>query len=184
MSFFSKIWKLIRHPTGFVGRDLEGNMFFERHNPLPEARRTKRTVKYRNPDDMWLYIGGPKRLPVQWSAWLSHTRPDPPTIQELQTDLARQERVSRNAALIEARDREEHLRMSYPGAIPSQTAQPLDTRSGQSQSPSEHGETEKSASWPPSVAAREEIAKPLPTMPSQDKYEPESWTPRPRLRGQ
>ncbi|PBK68916.1 hypothetical protein ARMSODRAFT_1004725 [Armillaria solidipes] len=185
MSFISRMWRLIRHPTGFVGRDLEGNMFFERHNPLPEVRRTKRTVKYRNPGDMWLYIGGPKRLPVQWSAWLSHTRPDPPTLQELQIDLARQERVLRNAALIEARDREEHLRMSSglePGAIPSQAAQASDTRLGQ---PQEHDETASSASSPPPVPAREEPgAKPLPTMPSQDKYEPEPWTPRARLRGQ
>ncbi|KAK0203579.1 hypothetical protein DFS33DRAFT_1332569 [Desarmillaria ectypa] len=188
MSFFSRIWKLIRHPTGFVGRDLEGNMFFEHRNQLPEARRTKRTVKYCNPGDMWLYIGGPKRLPVQWSAWLSHTRPDPPTIQELQIDLARREKVLRNAALIEARDREEHQRMSAglePGAIPSQAAQTLGTRLGQPQLPSEHGETTGSASSPLHVPAREEaVAKPLPTMPSQDKYEPESWAPRTRLRGQ
>ncbi|KAK0470498.1 hypothetical protein IW261DRAFT_1676410 [Armillaria novae-zelandiae] len=181
MSFVSRIWRLIRHPTGFVGRDLEGNMFFERQNPLPEARRTKRTVKYRN-DDMWLYIGGPKRLPVQWSAWLSHTRQNPPTLQELQIDLARQERVLRNAALIEARDREEHLRMSSglePGAISQASDTPLEL-------PQEHsGETASSVSSPPPIPAREESdAKSLPTMPSQDKYEPEPWTPKARLRGQ
>ncbi|KAK0449712.1 uncharacterized protein EV420DRAFT_1563667 [Desarmillaria tabescens] len=183
MSLFSRIWKIVRHPTGFVGKDLEGNMFFERPNLLPEARRTKRTVKYRNPGDMWLYIGGPKRLPVQWSAWLSHTRPDPPTIQELQIDLARQEKVLRNAALIETRDREEHLRMSSglePGAIPSQAAQSSDARLRQPQSPSTHGETESAS--PP--AREEPVARPLPTMLSQDKYEPESWTPKARLRGQ
>ncbi|KAK0494689.1 hypothetical protein EDD18DRAFT_1175660 [Armillaria luteobubalina] len=185
MSFVSRIWRLIRHPTGFVGKDLEGNMFFERHNPLQEARRTKRTVKYHN-NDMWLYISGPKRLPVQWSAWLSHTRQDPPTLQELQIDLVRQERVLRNAALIEARDREEHLRMSSglePGAISSRAAQVADTRL---ELPQEHsGETASSVSAPPPIPAREEPGpKSLPTMPSQDRYEPESWTPRARLRGQ
>ncbi|KAK0192840.1 hypothetical protein F5146DRAFT_1041697 [Armillaria mellea] len=184
MSFVSRILRLIRHPTGFVGRDLEGNMLFERHNPLQEARRTKRTVKYRN-DDMWLYIGGPKRLPVQWSAWLSHTRQDPPTLQELQIDLARQERVFRNATLIEARDREEHLRMSSgleSGVITSQAVQASDTRLAQ---PQEHGDSASSTSSPPPVPAREvPAAKSLPTMPSQDKYEPEPWTPRARLRGQ
>ncbi len=105
-------------------------------------------------------------------------------IQELQIDLARQERVLRNAALIEARDREEHLRVSSglePGAIPSQAAQASDTRLGQ---PQEHGETASSVSSPPPAAREEPGPKSLPTMPSQDKYEPEPWTPRARLRGQ
>ena len=66
---------------------------------------------------------------VQWSAWLAHTRPHPPTIEvcpllsffffflfmpgiyfsskELQADIVRQQRVLANVALIEARDRAE-----------------------------------------------------------------------------
>jgi len=56
---------------------------------------------------MWKYTGGGKRLPIQWSAWLAHTRPHPPTIEELQADIARQQRVLANVALIEARDRAE-----------------------------------------------------------------------------
>jgi len=59
-----------------------------------------------------MYTGGGKRLPIQWSAWLAHTRPHPPTIEELQADVARQQRVLANVALIEARDRaEEQERM-------------------------------------------------------------------------
>ncbi|KAG6335235.1 hypothetical protein ID866_3861 [Astraeus odoratus] len=44
---------------------------------------------------------------VQWSAWLTHTRRDPPTIEELRADLVRQKRVQMNAALLEAKEREE-----------------------------------------------------------------------------
>jgi NADH dehydrogenase [ubiquinone] 1 alpha subcomplex assembly factor 2 len=70
--------------------------------------RSKRTVKYRKNEDMWTYVASGKRLPglylhcyvlvsdltfplllilscllcaVQWSAWLTHTRPDPPSIE-------------------------------------------------------------------------------------------------------
>jgi hypothetical protein len=56
---------------------------------------------------MWKYIGGGKRLPIQWSAWLTHTRFHPPTIEELQADSRRQQRVLANVALIEAKDRAE-----------------------------------------------------------------------------
>ncbi|KAJ3935805.1 MAG: hypothetical protein NXY57DRAFT_988176 [Lentinula lateritia] len=82
-SLFRTIWRNLWHPTGFVGRDLEGNSYYEKSNPLKSAgyARSKRSVKYRNPDDMWKYIGGSNRLPIQWSAWLAHTRPNPPSIQ-------------------------------------------------------------------------------------------------------
>ncbi|KAI0064356.1 hypothetical protein BV25DRAFT_312510 [Artomyces pyxidatus] len=60
---------------------------------------------------MWNYVAGSKRLPVQWVSWLSHTRPDAPTLEELRADLERQRRILHNAALIEARDREEQTRV-------------------------------------------------------------------------
>jgi len=56
---------------------------------------------------MWKYTGGGKRLPIQWSAWLTHTRLYPPTIDELQADIRRQQRVFANVALIEAKNRAE-----------------------------------------------------------------------------
>ncbi|KAH9962945.1 hypothetical protein BC827DRAFT_1196051 [Russula dissimulans] len=40
-------------------------------------------------EGMWNYIGGARRLPVQWVSWLSHTRRDPPTLEELRADLER-----------------------------------------------------------------------------------------------
>lgn len=62
--------------------------------------RTKRTIEYRTEADKWDYIGGARRLPgiwstlgyityptkhasmlVQWSAWLTHTRHRPPTLE-------------------------------------------------------------------------------------------------------
>ncbi|KAF8960352.1 hypothetical protein BDZ97DRAFT_1834274 [Flammula alnicola] len=118
MSFLSRIWNAIRTPVRYVGRDLEGNKFFETRSPN-DPSRTKRTVQYDDPEDVWKYIGGGKRLPIQWSAWLTHTRNNAPTLEELQADMARQQRLSANVAMIEARDRaeaEEMLRIRQQDA--------------------------------------------------------------------
>ncbi|GAB1519362.1 hypothetical protein RhiTH_002428 [Rhizoctonia solani] len=67
------------------------------------------------------YYEIPTKRTVQWTSWLSHTRPDPPTIQrdsldreahaqELQADLLRRQRLQQNVRMIEARDREERER--------------------------------------------------------------------------
>ncbi|KAI0301655.1 hypothetical protein B0F90DRAFT_1608584, partial [Multifurca ochricompacta] len=77
--------------------------------------RTRRRVQYKVYEDMWDYVGGARRLPVQWVSWLSHTRPDPPTFEVcpcLRADIERQRRVLQNAAIIEARDQEERARLA------------------------------------------------------------------------
>ena len=94
-----------------------GNRFYERPSPngkcsksgfwewcltyfYVDSTRTSRRIEYRDPEDVWKYTGGGKRLPsashchhrylvisknnngtVQWSAWLAHTRLHPPTIE-------------------------------------------------------------------------------------------------------
>ncbi|OSD01483.1 hypothetical protein PYCCODRAFT_521108 [Trametes coccinea BRFM310] len=110
MSFLFRLFRRLRTPRGFVGRDLEGNQYFE--YPGTNSDRTKRIVKYAAGKDMWEYVGGRKRLAIQWSAWLTHTRKHPPTIEELHADLERQRRVLFNAAMIEAREREEAARIA------------------------------------------------------------------------
>lgn len=56
---------------------------------------------------MWDYVGGTKRLPAQWAAWMSHTRKLAPTLEELQNDHNRLQRLAHNVAVIEERDRVE-----------------------------------------------------------------------------
>ncbi|CAA7270218.1 unnamed protein product [Cyclocybe aegerita] len=107
MSFLSRIWNTVKNPAvRFVGRDLEGNRFYESRS-LIDPNRPRRTIEYHDPENSWQYIGGGKRLPIQWSAWLTHTRRNPPTIQELQVDSTRMQRLAENVARIEARDRAE-----------------------------------------------------------------------------
>ncbi|KAJ8473668.1 hypothetical protein ONZ45_g16209 [Pleurotus djamor] len=132
MSFFQRLWRFVQtnKPARLIGRDLEGNTYYERFNPN-NPTRAKRTVKYYAEQDMWRYIGGERRLAVQWTAWLSHTRAHPPTLEELELDAARVERVRHNAAMIEARERqerEEALRLGegIPPAINDSDYQPTE----------------------------------------------------------
>lgn len=52
-------------------------------------------------------------IPVQWTSWLSHTRQDPPSISELQTDAQRQSGLIDRIAEIDVREREERYRQGY-----------------------------------------------------------------------
>ncbi|KAF8068879.1 hypothetical protein FPV67DRAFT_1668932 [Lyophyllum atratum] len=176
MSFITRFIQSFR-PNRYVGRDLEGNRFFEHPNPN-DSSRTKRTVQYREAEDVWDYIGGAKRLPVQWSSWLSHTRPHPPTLEELQADMARQQRVLANVKLIEARDREERAQMlrledaatsHVSNRLESETSVPPETV----QQPPPLAEAATGEGPPP---------KPENSLPKMntgaDPYKPETWDPR------
>ncbi|KAJ3715088.1 hypothetical protein C8R42DRAFT_681614 [Lentinula raphanica] len=203
-SLLRNLWRKIWNPTGFAGRDLEGNSYYERSNPLKNAgyTRPKRSVRYRNPDDVWNYIGGSKRLPIQWSAWLAHTRLNPPSIQELQMDLMRQHRVQQNAALIEANFQQERAQLRSLDATSSET--PLITSEIQSnadqdslptsaaKSTSPLSPSKVSDSLPPSLKpnsvpngdSKSDIQRPPKSLPKtgSDDWKPESWTPQLRVR--
>jgi len=187
MSFLARIWQRLRAPTGYVGRDLEGNRFYEFPSSSSDPRRTKRTVKYFDPEVVWQYVGGGRRLPIQWSAWLTHTRHYPPTLEELQADLARQRRVLANVSLIEARDQEERAQMRRLHAAgtapaiadsPNREAEPL---TGKEPTQSLMG----SETRPPEAQQRSGQQQALPRIPipNSGSYEPQSWAPRARRRG-
>ncbi|KAJ3567653.1 hypothetical protein NP233_g6231 [Leucocoprinus birnbaumii] len=168
MSLIRRFLDRLRNPARYVGRDLEGNSFYEQPG-FSSDRRTKRTVQYKNPTDVWNYIGGGKRLPVQWSMWLSHTRNHPPTLEELQRDLQRQQRVIANAALLEARDLEERQeRLRIEQSLREETAKRIqieEPATGSSDHVSEPP-VEKNVPSP----SRKGLA------PAAD--EPESWSPQ------
>ncbi|KAG8834457.1 hypothetical protein FRC17_008679 [Serendipita sp. 399] len=58
-------------------------------------------IKYQPESRKWDYVSGQARLPVQWSMWLTHTRADPPSIEELRADIQRQQRVQASALALE-----------------------------------------------------------------------------------
>jgi len=158
-SFLSRIWQRVLRPTGYIGRDLQGNRFYERPingNEDVGLRKTKRTVKYQQKgQNLWDLASNSQTLPVQWLAWLSHTRIRAPTLEELSQDIARQERLRLNVARLKAQEAEERLRLQSPQT----SEQPI-----------------KDA---PSQTKDDALPKP----PSTDKYQPETWTPRLSRRG-
>ncbi|KXN84063.1 hypothetical protein AN958_00513 [Leucoagaricus sp. SymC.cos] len=154
----ARLINLIRTPVRYVGRDLE------------DPRRTKRTVQYKEPEDVWNYIGGGKRLPAQWNMWLSHTRKHPPTLEELQQDLERQRQVLANAALIEARDLEERQeRLRIEQSLKAENAKR--TRIEQPQIPSQQSPTPDHDAPESRKAAPKQDSSPT-------ADEPESWSPQ------
>ncbi|KAI8916106.1 hypothetical protein EDD86DRAFT_174618, partial [Gorgonomyces haynaldii] len=83
----SNQWKMLRLPwrsTQFRGRDLEGNMYFETPRP---GMRPRRHIEYLDGNPYNEYH--PNSIPVQWMAWLRHTREDAPPLDELQLDQVR-----------------------------------------------------------------------------------------------
>ncbi|KAJ7240433.1 hypothetical protein C8J57DRAFT_1562344 [Mycena rebaudengoi] len=181
MSFFQRLVQRFRRPDGIL-KEIDITSIQASSMRFTDPR-PKRTVKYRASEDMWKYIGGNRRLAVQWSAWLTHTRPDPPTIEELQRDMVRQERVRMNVAQIEARDREDDQlwlesqastlastsRVDAPSApIPPENSPP---------SPPPDPVPAPAVDTPPQTSK-----SPFPTTPPSD--EPQAWTPHAVGRGQ
>ncbi|KAL0575366.1 hypothetical protein V5O48_006617 [Marasmius crinis-equi] len=180
MSLIRRIWRAITRPTGFVGRDLEGNSFYERAG-ANSSGRTRRIVKYRRAEDQWMYIGGQRRLPIQWTSWLSHTRANPPTLQELQLDLLRQQRVQQNVAMIQAADdaerREQQMLLQAGPTITEAASQPQAERQDPSPSPAQSQSVNLAAVEHPPASSKKAPSKPLPQT-GPDEYKPESWSPR------
>ncbi|ORY92877.1 hypothetical protein BCR35DRAFT_298464 [Leucosporidium creatinivorum] len=96
----------------YVGRDLEGNSFYERPNvEAPDDwRQNKRSIEYLVAKPLSDY--GFKSIPVQWSSWMRRTRRDPPTVLELEVDAARQARLQENVARLAIAYKEEKERLS------------------------------------------------------------------------
>ncbi|KAG9046979.1 hypothetical protein FS837_003269 [Tulasnella sp. UAMH 9824] len=130
----------------------------------PALRRPRRTVKYANPDHMFPGTAG---LPIQWNSWLSFTRTDPPTLEELQADVQRMNMVKANALLIAERDRAEQAQQQLQAPNPQapdvaeEIAPPEQTT--QLQEPETKG-------------------APDPWVPPPASDQPESWTPRASVR--
>ncbi|KIY47431.1 hypothetical protein FISHEDRAFT_45387, partial [Fistulina hepatica ATCC 64428] len=174
---------------------LTGNKFYEYVNPNCESLQTKtrRMVRYRSQEEAYLYVGGGKRLPPQWYAWLSHTRRDPPSIQELQADVLRQERLRANVALIEARDWEERqLRMVQEKQLaevygaqalnePESTISKADERTA-GQPPQTQADARSESAIQPGSDPKPVDNQGLPGFGPAEDLQPESWTPRSRDR--
>ncbi|PQE27515.1 hypothetical protein CJF30_00007840 [Rutstroemia sp. NJR-2017a BBW] len=83
-------WKALRLPwrkSFFVGFDLQNNTFWEFRDTL-NGGRMRRIVKSPSSTSY-----ADVSISPQWHQWLRYTRPDAPSLQELQGDVLRQERL-------------------------------------------------------------------------------------------
>ncbi|KAJ1564656.1 hypothetical protein HK405_014292, partial [Cladochytrium tenue] len=63
-----------------AGQDLDGNLYWEAASRRPAGDLTRRWIEYADGRADPARFDA-DRLPVQWLAWLRHTRGDAPTIE-------------------------------------------------------------------------------------------------------
>ncbi|KAK0674215.1 hypothetical protein QBC41DRAFT_309588 [Cercophora samala] len=79
-----------------IGKDLAGNTYWEFHDRGdPNPARLRRILR---PNPALNLHHSEVQVPPSWHQWLRHTRPNPPTIEEQQLDVLRQERLKILAA--------------------------------------------------------------------------------------
>ncbi|CAM0138671.1 hypothetical protein VKS41_008402 [Umbelopsis sp. WA50703] len=100
---FSYVYKTSRFPWKkhvLIGYDLAGNEYWEAPNPHRAEGRPKRWVQMKEQQQYSDFEQ--EQLPVQWQAWLRHTRPTTPTIREIiEADKKRQLIIERARQLDE-----------------------------------------------------------------------------------
>ncbi|ORX56440.1 hypothetical protein DM01DRAFT_1366805 [Hesseltinella vesiculosa] len=150
---FRETYKVTRYPWKkhvLIGTDLDGNEYWEMPNPL--GGRPKRWVQMKDHDDYAVY--NQNLLPVQWQAWLRHTRPVAPTTQELIREVQRRNLIQQRAKQLEQdwQQRKQQLQQEHDKAaqLESQTSQPTDTTT----QPTGQGDTFVPGEWNPSQAAK------------------------------
>ncbi|KAK4165339.1 NADH-ubiquinone oxidoreductase assembly factor N7BML [Cladorrhinum sp. PSN259] len=105
-------WKSIRLPWRrqfLVGMDLQNNTFWEfrdRGTPTPNPANPNPHFRWRRivypPPSAKVHPSDIKISPA-WHQWLRHTRSQPPSLDEQQADVIRQERIKALAAQADAR---------------------------------------------------------------------------------
>ncbi|KAJ1893142.1 hypothetical protein LPJ66_005932 [Kickxella alabastrina] len=93
-------WKALRFPWRkdvFKGSDLEGNLYFERMSQ--STVRPRRVVVYR--ENFAISDYKDDIIPVQWQAWMRHTRDQPPSIGELVQEIQRRKRLAENVRILD-----------------------------------------------------------------------------------
>ncbi|PGH30961.1 hypothetical protein GX50_06272 [[Emmonsia] crescens] len=177
-------WKSLKLPwrrTFLAGKDLAGNTFWE-FKDAPNAKRLRRIVKY----DPKTHLADVKVSP-QWHQWLRYTRQEPPTIQEQQNELLRQERMKYLAKLADERWASKPSFLDRPqGQPPTSATQPShelhsppaaqpDNPEGVHNATAKEAELKDQGKTKKSPWARE-------TGGPSEKWQPESWIQTPKGR--
>ncbi|KAL1929865.1 hypothetical protein VTP01DRAFT_1019 [Rhizomucor pusillus] len=136
-----------------VGWDLDGNEYWEMPDPNNPGGRWKRWVQMKD-DDIGLFEEN--KLPVQWQAWLRHTRYEAPTIEELLKEQRRRQLLQQRVRQLQLEEQEEKKKLEASSArernqhAASSHAAPEEARKDQDTTePMGHGETFTPGQWTP-----------------------------------
>ena len=83
----------------------------------------KRTIIYADGRNHFFQYD-PNDIPVQWQAWLRNTRPNPPTLEEIEQDKIHQERVQALAMDLSKKEADQKLFKIPNTSNPSESFEP------------------------------------------------------------
>lgn len=195
-------WKMLKLPWRkqfLAGQDLVGNTYWE-FRGANDPSRMRRIVK--GPHN--IHHGDMQsRISPLWHQWLRHTRFDAPSLQEQQTDVARQVQLKHNAMLADQRWAEKKRYIEKPRPKDEEQTGTRGIEAQRQVADEVRGKMEERAGVPPDAAvnAKERVQhqqeaqqqKPDPWEQERQRqkqaasnpsgtWEPESWTPPPRRR--
>ncbi|KAI8098663.1 uncharacterized protein BX664DRAFT_381348 [Halteromyces radiatus] len=150
----SLAYKLNRFPwkkNVLVGTDLDGNEYWEMPSPL--GGRYKRWVQMKEHDDYAVF--NQNQLPVQWQAWLRHTRTEAPSLQELVQEQRRRLIIQERAKKLDEEWQQRKLQLK---AEQEEAARIEESRqqseSSNSTEPTGQGDTFVPGEWTPTNVRR------------------------------
>ncbi|TLS24882.1 hypothetical protein PpBr36_08935 [Pyricularia pennisetigena] len=181
-------WKALRLPWRkrfLIGLDLQGNTFWEFRDLRGDGpvARWRRIVKFPSSTHY-----SDVKVSPQWSQWLRHVREHPPSLEEQQQDLVRQQRMKLLAAEADARWKAKPSVLDPPSASAGRHGeQSLRVEEGGSVAEEQHQQRkdegvavdqqqqQEQQTSPPQAPATDPWAKAR-GGPSED-WQPEAWKP-------
>ncbi|CAO0789713.1 unnamed protein product [Mucor circinelloides] len=162
----SLAYKTSRFPWkkhALIGYDLKGNEYWDCPNPL--GGRMKRWVQMVDDSENDLTVFHENKLPVQWQAWLRHTRTVAPTIQELVQEERRKALVQERAKALDQEweqrklelqkiQDDEQREVDRLAALESEKEQKDKEEAAKSSRPSGTGDTFSPGEWNPTSSRR------------------------------
>ncbi|ORZ16285.1 hypothetical protein BCR42DRAFT_414728 [Absidia repens] len=133
-----------------VGTDLDGNEYWEMPSPL--GGRYKRWVQMKEHDDYAVF--NQNQLPVQWQAWLRHTRFEAPSIPELIQEQRRRLIIQERAKKVDQEWAQRKLQLQEEQREAARLEESRHKQEPKASEPTGQGDTFVPGEWTPTNARR------------------------------
>ncbi|SAM03979.1 hypothetical protein [Absidia glauca] len=150
LSVSYKNMKLPWKKNVLVGTDLDGNEYWEMPSPL--GGRYKRWVQMKEHDDYAVF--NQNQLPVQWQAWLRHTRFEAPSIPELVQEQRRRMIIQERAKKLDQEWEQRKLQKRKEQDEAAQLEEATNQTEQKTSEPTGQGDTFVPGEWTPTNARR------------------------------